>query len=508
MALRRMALGVALLLLASPLVALVVAGIAELSAAQLWHLAHTVLPMQFCYSLAAAIGAPVVAVVLALGGASCALFDFPGRAILQRLLLLPLLVPAWFLAALYREQGLGGGLLALVLIAGVSAAPWFHLFIGAALRSLPSRYLETLRLVGRTSPRGLLGAAGMAALPAAVAAAALVFLQAWSDVASAQIMAVPTLAVGLLDHWFGLEQPGTAVLAAIALFAVSLVPALLLWRLLTRTAGQWSGRVMGETRRLPLAGWRAAVPWLLAAPQLALGVLGPGLIIGAWTLERLPRVDLRLIGSDLVTTVMIALSATLLAALLALPLVHAHALSRARAAVAVTSRLSFACLALPPLALGLAVLRLLPGGSPPGWAAAVNATLVPVVLALGLRYCAVFVAAAQATLLGRGRQHCELMRSCERVSLFSFARLLRAFLARPVAAAATIVFIEASKDLPLSLLLGPFDVTTVAMRLFQYAQTQRLKECAVWVLCLALVGIYPLFALARLTGATAKERVS
>ena len=43
----------------------------------------------------------------------------------------------------------------------------------------------------------------------------------------------------------------------------------------------------------------------------------------------------------------------------------------------------------------------------------------------------------------------------------------------------------------------PWRNSTISSRIYQYAQSQRIPDCAVWVLCQALLGIYPLVLLAR-----------
>lgn len=496
-----------LLCCAAPLVALLARAGQSASGELLVHLGRTVLPMQLGYSTAVVGLATLGALLLAAGGIGCALFECPGRAALEKLLCLPLLVPAWYLAELYRDRGLLDGSGGLIVVLAVTGAPLFQLFASAALARLPARYLDQLLLSGRARPLAVAGTLLPLALPALGAAAALVLLLAWSDVASARTMAVPTLTVGLFDQWFGREDDGAGSLHALALLALSLVPALLLVSRLERGRNQDSPRLSPGARRLRLRGVAALLPWLLSVPQLGLGLLYPGYVIGLWVEERIARVDLGLLGGDLARTLLTAAAAALLAALLAVPLLHARALASAPRLAALGTRLCFALFALPPAVLGIAFLHLL-ADRESSWLGALNASPLPLALAIGLHFGAVFVAAGASALERQAGAHCALLRTLGREGVLSSLRLLRPYLAGPALAAVAFVALEGMKEQTLTVLLQPFGWSTVSTRVFQYAQTQQLHDCAVWILCLAIAGLYPLLTLARLAtgGATPEAR--
>jgi iron(III) transport system permease protein len=486
----------ALLLLAAPLLALIVKGAARVSVGLVGHLGRTVLPMQLGYSLLVAAGAAVLAIALALGGLGCARFSFPGRRLLATLLPLPLLLPSWFLAELYRDRHGLQGAAALALVLAVSGAPLVQLLGGAALRTLPPRYSTLLRLLDRTAPGAAIRILGPLVVPAVALAGLLVFLLAWSDATSARSLAVPTVTVGLYDQWFGLEDDRAGAVLALVLLLLSLAPVLLLGWLLRGAVFPDTARLQpGPAALFPLRGWHAAMPWLLSLPELLLGLLLPGLGIAAWAAERLERVDPAGLAADLARTLSLVVGTTLLAALLAVPLLRARAFSGRGSTP--TRWLALALFALPPSVLGLSVLWLLATADDHGLLATLNASILPLLAAGGLRYAAVFVVAGELPLRARAAGHCRLARLLGRTGPLSFLYLLRPFLAGPAAVAAAFVLLEAIKDLSLSTLLQPFGFTTLATRLFQHLQTGSLRDGAVWVLCTALVGLYPLYVLSR-----------
>ena len=493
-----------LLLCSAPLV--VLAARASGAGDLLLHLARTVLPGQLALSLLVSLGAVVCGAALALPGMLCALLDFPGRPVLARLLLLPLLVPAWSLAALYRETLGLFGTAAHVAVLGVSLAPLFQLLAGASLRGVPGRYHELAAVVGRDRPRRLACLLLPLALPGLAGAGLLAFLLAWGDVGTARLMGTPTLTVGLFDQWFGRQDPAAGAAVALVLVACGVVPALLLWRLVSRRPWQDDSRlpeVPGVRTRL--RGRAAVVPWLLAAPLLAAGVVVPAAVTAAFAWTRLGHTGLAPVGGALLRSLLLAAVATMLAAALALPLVRQQATGGPRLPSAAAGLAAVLVFCLPPAVLGLAWLALLPAGAAGGALAWLDATPLPLLVALGVRYCAVFFVVGHATLLRGAGRHAELLRTLGRAGLPSLVRLLGPFFARPLAVAGLFVFLEALRDLSLTLLLQPFGFSTAATHLFQQAQIGQLRDAALWLLCLAAAGLYPLLAIHRLLDAPPRE---
>jgi iron(III) transport system permease protein len=250
--------------------------------------------------------------------------------------------------------------------------------------------------------------------------------------------------------------------------------------------------------RVRLRGAAAAVPWLLSAPQLAAGVIYPASVVLTWSIDRIDRVRLATIGLDLLHTLLLAAGGTVVAAALALVVLRHQVAAHAPRLAGATARIVLTTFAVPPIVLALAFLWLLPESGEGAWASWLNATPVPLTASVGLRFCAVFVIVGQAALLRVARPHVDVARITGRTDFVSFVRLFAPFVAAPLAAAACFVFLESLQDISLSLVLQPFGFTTISGRLFQYAQTQRIPEGAPWVLCQALVGVYPLSLLARL----------
>ena len=63
--------------------------------------------------------------------------------------------------------------------------------------------------------------------------------------------------------------------------------------------------------------------------------------------------------------------------------------------------------------------------------------------------------------------------------------------------AGLLVFVDCMKELPMTLLLRPFNYETLATFVYQFASDELLEECAVGALTIVLVGIGPVVLLTR-----------
>jgi iron(III) transport system permease protein len=70
-------------------------------------------------------------------------------------------------------------------------------------------------------------------------------------------------------------------------------------------------------------------------------------------------------------------------------------------------------------------------------------------------------------------------------------------LKRSVAAAALLVFVDVMKELPVTLVLRPFNTDTLAVVAYQLARDERLGEAALPSLALVLAGLLPVILLSR-----------
>ena len=74
--------------------------------------------------------------------------------------------------------------------------------------------------------------------------------------------------------------------------------------------------------------------------------------------------------------------------------------------------------------------------------------------------------------------------------------------------AALIVFVDSMKELPMTMLLRPFNFETLATHAHQYASDELFEEAALGSLAIVLAGIIPVILLSRAIAGRGKENQS
>lgn len=351
-----------------------------------WSLAHYAdvlgsarTPSLLVHSLELAGGAALLALLLGIPvGWALARTEFAGRRLLGVLLAAPLLLPPFFAAmgvstsvgAALAALGLTGGTLQLasgaVCLAGLFA-PVPALLVGRALAAVPAGLVEAATLAGgaRAARRAVVVPA---VRPAVVASFVLVFVVALTDFAVPDLLgvflpkgAVPVhvFATEIFLQWSKLGNVGRAVATGVPFAAAVLVLVALAVVALRRSpAGLRSGAARPRPRR-PMRGAAALVPWAVATPVLALGVLLPLGAVASWGFHPLRvaatvRATVGLVD-DTTRWLRLGLSAALVSTAVAVVLARATLRGPRvwRAATAATGALP---LAVPGMAFGVAVL--------------------------------------------------------------------------------------------------------------------------------------------------------
>ena len=517
------------LLVATPTLA-VLASVLQGADEQWAHLAATRLPRYL--SNTAILAVSVCAIATAIGTAAAWLIttcQFPGRRVLRWALLLPLAVPGYLAAYAYtdllqvsgpvqrwlRESlGLGSGdywfpevrsLPGAIVILSMTLYPYVYLAARSAFLDHGSYVMEVGRTLGRGPWRSFAALAIPMARPAIAAGGALVLMETLADFGAVEYCAVDTFATGVYHTWRSLESPTTAAqLSALLLSFVAVVvgiEALARWRArFHRLAGP--PRPVRRARLGPVASAGALA--LCGLPVL-IGFVGPAAI---FTRMALIRGDARArevaiqFGSN---TLIVAAVASLIAVTLALLI----AFGRRRSPDPITraaSRLAASGYALPGTVLAVGLLAPLswldhqlndltlalfdwrPGLILTGSAAAI-------IIGYQTRFLGVALAMIQAGFKQIGPSMDDAARSLGTSGPGLLCRVHLPLLRPSLLAAALLVFVDVAKELPATLMLRPFNFDTLAVRVYQLANDERLAEASFGALMIIGVALLPVIIL-------------
>jgi iron(III) transport system permease protein len=502
--------------------------IALTPAENIWgHLARTVLPGAARNTLLLVAGAGTLTVVIGTAAAwLVTMYRFPGRAVADRLLVLPLAMPVYIVAYAYVDfldyagpvqtalrslaHAKGPGALRLpeirslpgaILIFSAVLYPYVYLSARASFVQQSVCVLEVARTLGRTALGTFWSVALPMARPALAAGVALVLMECLNDLGAVQYLGVETLTASIYATWLQRANlSGAAQLAAIMLL---LVLALLTLERLARGGGG-SHNTTGRTRAIPfetLEGWRGWGALTLALLPFAAGFALPFLVL----LNHAIRHFATSVSSGFLAA---ALNSLLLAALVsaiavALALFFGYAARIARSPLTLASaRVASLGYALPGtvLAIGLLVPLAALDNTIDGWMRALtglktglifSGSLAAVTLALVIR----FLAVAQGSISsGLERISVNLDAAASTLGASALSALFRVhlpLLAPALGAAALMVFVDTMKELPATLLLRPFNFETLATHIYGLAAAEQFEDAALSAVTIVIIGLLP-----------------
>lgn len=494
------------------------------------HLASTVLPDYIANTLllAALVGAGVIVI-----GAGCAwlttMCRFPMARFFEWALLLPLATPAYVMAYVYTDflQFAGPVQGALRAVAGWHAGeywfpdvrslggaafvlafvlyPYVYLLARAAFLEQSSSALETARMLGHGPWRSFFRIALPLARPGIAAGTALCLMETLADYGAVAYFGVDTFSTGIFRAWFSLADPVAAAQLG-ALLLAGVVAVLALERM---ARGRAAFHSASRKRASPhaLGGARAIGAWLACAVPLATGFAVPAALLVRLALQdEAAAFDIRFARLAWNSFALASVGALLA---VGCAIIIAYAL-RLRAGVVerVANRIGGLGYAMPGVVIAVGVMVPLTRVDQwlAGWLQAATgapATLVlsGTVLALLYAYVVRFLAVALQTVdagLARIRRSMdEAARSLGAGPAATLGLVHAPLLARSLIAAVLLVFVDVMKELPATLALRPFDFDTLAVQTFNLAQDERLAEASIPALAIVVVGLIPVYLLAR-----------
>lgn len=497
------------------------------------HMAETVLAAFVVNSALMAVGVGLLAGAIGVGAAwLVTMYRFPLRAVLEVALLLPAAVPAYILAYVYADAldvsgpvqswiraqfGLHYGqywfpevrtLPGAVLMLGLALYPYVYLLCRASFLEQSPGQVDAARLCG-TGPLALFWRLGLPmARPALAAGLGLVVMETLADFGTVEHFAVRSFTTGIYDAWFHHGDRFAACQLAMCLLAVvALVLAAergLRGRRRYESAAA-PGRGPHQTLLSGARGW-----WATAA--CALPVLFGFLIPGALLLTAAATRGDPLLGPQFVpfawNTLWLAGAAALLCVAVAMAIGFGGRLAPS-ALVRGAGRLASLGYAVPGSVIAVGVLvplgafdNLVDGWMRGRFGISTGLLLSGSFAALLYAYVVRFLAVALGTVESGLSRIEPVLEEAARVHGSQpravLAQIDMPMMRRSLLAAAVLVFVDTMKELPATLIVRPFDLDTLAVRVHNLASDERLAEASTAALAIVLAGLLPMAWLTRM----------
>ncbi|CAN0619507.1 iron(III) transport system permease protein [Burkholderia multivorans] len=517
---------------AAPLAALVGAAL-QSDFAHWRHLAAFVLPQALANTLLLLAGVGAIVALVGTGAAwLVTAYDFPGRRVLAWALLLPLAVPTYIVAFAYLDllhpigpvQGAIRWLLGFdsprqfrlpdlrslpgaIFVLGFVLYPYVYLSTRAMFVTQSASLLEAARTLGAGRVTTFWHVVVPLARPAIAVGVSLALLETLNDIGASEFLGVQTLTVAVYTTW--ITRSDLAGAAQIALAMLAIVAGMILLERVGRRRQRYAhGRRMRPIapRRLTgSAAWSAAaLGWL----PVLLGFGAPAAYLAVETAKRLHLfggVSAQLL-TGLVNTLTVAAAATV--ATLAGGLIVAWAARAQRDGAGghpghVCARIASLGYAVPGTVLAIGLLMPLSAADRLAGAVLGRDGLIlmgsaaALVLAYTVRFLAISTGSVEAGLARIPPSLEQAARSLGETAGGTLRRVHLPLLRPALTTSALLVFVDAMKELPATLLLRPLNFDTLATWLYAEAARGTYEEGAVAALAIVLAGLVPVILLAR-----------
>ncbi|QOF76908.1 ABC transporter permease [Variovorax sp. 38R] len=456
--------------------------------------------------------------------------DFPGRGVLNWALLLPLAMPTYIVAFAYLDllhpigpvQGAIRWMLGFdsprqfrlpdlrsmpgaIFVLGFVLYPYVYMTARAMFMTQPAHLMEAARTLGENRRGAFFRVALPLARPALAVGLSLALLETLNDIGASEFLGVNTLTVAVYTTWITRSDlAGAAQIACAMLFVV----VALVW--LERNGRQHqrfgSAQRMRAVQPRRLHGGAAWAATATAALPVLIGFVAPALYLVWESAKRLHQgggISQGLVAS-LGNTLALAAGVTVVAVAAGLVVAWAsrsqgtspnRARWQARAATlgyAVPGTVLAIGLLTPALAFDAALAGAM------GWQGLplMGAGIV-LVVACAIRFLAMPVGGIEAGLARIPPAIEQASRLLGETTGGTLRRVHLPLLQPAIAAGALLVFVDAMKELPATLLLRPANFDTLATWLYAEAARGTYEEGAIAALAIVVAGLLPVVLLAR-----------
>lgn len=451
-------------------------------------------------------------------------FEFPFRKQLEWLLILPLSVPAYIMAYAYAGVfGYSGvfskfmevigindfrvefmNIYGLSFVLSISLFPYVYVSCRTFFLAQATNLLEASRMLGISEFKSFFKLIFPLARPAVIAGLVLVLMEVLNDYGAASYYGVSTFTTGIFRSWFSLGEPETAIyLSAILLIIVFGLILIEKWqrRKLNYTTPKSSKQNYNSRLKPKISNqiWFSVICFI----PVFLGFILPVIQLLIWvkhTFSKVWNIDFISITLESFGIAFLTASVTVLVALLLLFFTKWNKIELLKS----SSKLGILGYAVPGIIIAIGVL--IPSLYLDKWLIEknitskliLNATLIALVYAYVIRFLAVAYQPLESSSLKIDRSLSDSSKVLGKGNFRTFFKIEFPLIRTGLLSAFILVFIDILKELPLTLIMKPYDVDTLAVKAFEYASDEMVSSAALPSLLIILTALIPAIFLNKL----------
>lgn len=490
------------------------------------HIVSTLLPSYFYNSFVLLLGVGVFTFLIGVSVAwLVSVYEFPGRKYFEWLLILPLAFPSYMMGYSYVgileytgpvqaflrnnfDIHFKGAIIDImnmpgaIFILSISLFPYVYVICRASFMRQSAAMQEAALLLGSNRMRIFTKIALPMARPAVAGGIALVGMEVLNDYGTVKYFGVDTFTSGIFRAWFSFGDINTAIYLSAILTVIVLV---LIWlENIQRGGRSWNFTSGSSKPALRINPKLRSTRWLFTS--LSLTVLLISFILPLSQLFYWVSLTWRnVMDSEFVVLIVrsfsLAMGSAVGIAIISIFLLYAIRLSPLRWTkyIARTASLGYA---IPGAVIAVGIMipmmgvdRIINRAVSNQFGIILSGTLFILVMAYIVRFMAVGYNAIDAGFQKSGTSVNEVARSLGASPLKTLWEIDLPLITNSIAGAVLLAFIDILKELPLTLILRPFNFNTLATKAFDMATNEMIAESANASLVVVLTGVIPIIVL-------------
>ena len=486
----------------------------------LWsHLFSTVLPRYISNTVLLMIGVGILSTLLGVSTAWVVTrYEFYGKVFFEWALLLPAAVPAYIIAYTYTDfleyagplqkllrgifgfdnasdywfpeiRSMGGAIFVMSFV----LYPYIYMTTRASFLTVPISFYQTSLIYGRSS---FFSVALPLARPGIIAGLALVLMETISDFGTVEYFALETLTLGVFNVWLGMNSLSGAsqISSVLFVFVIFLLTIEYLARRRQRYHEKSSGQNMLESKST--SDLKKTICFLVCSTPILLGFVIPVSILLNFILSGFSIINFVEIFYTSFFSITLAFTGAFFVMLTSviLIIISNYKSNNFQKAIIFLASCGYA---LPGTILAVGMVIFL------GWINSyfhmhlsyVAGGFSILIFAYIVRFLAVGNASIRSGIL---KIHPNAMDASSTMGV-SFYRgvkvIIMPLIFSNILIGGILVFVDILKELPITLLLRPFNFETLATYVYQYASDELLQESSFAALIIVIVGLGPIIFL-------------
>lgn len=486
------------------------------------HITDTVLVTYSINSIILVIGTIIFSSLFGISSAwIVTAYTFPGHKIFKWALVLPLAIPTYIAAYAYFDilelfnpfliwirSTFGLGLMQytndvlvyvmLSLIMGAVLYPYVYLLARASFESQGYHFTSVARSLGHSGRSIFWKIVLPLSRPAIVAGISLVAMETLSDYGAVKHFGVQTFTYGIFRTWLGMGDLTSALRLAVILMIFTLT--VLYVEKKIRSKARYGDKSIASSsfEKIQFEGKKSIIALAICAAPLIFGFIIPTARMVSWAwLSRnyISEINTFLLALNTLTLAIIASILTVtLSIFFAFSSKYFNSLM-----VKASTRLASLGYSTPGAVIAMGALLVV------GYISNVfNILLSGTIVLLIFAYTVRFFAVAFHPIESGFEKNCEELNDASKTLGVSPIRSLfnvnLPLIKNTIIAAGLLVFVDATKELPLTLILRPFNFETLATATFDLSNQAQIIESSIPSLCIIFLTLIPIIYLNRRIG--------